>query len=114
MVSTLPLPRPYALRPVIVAENLEVLQGPAEGLVKLAQRLCWSDPDPDRAYDLSDTDDVAELYENVLFAARSVEDLAEYVNGGLLARIWPEMAPDRGVQRAWEAAHPMLALAPAA
>ena len=105
------VPRPRcALRPVVVAADLESLRGPADGLVTLPQRLFWSDPG--RVFDLSDADQAAEMYEAVFDAARSADDLAGYVNGGLLVRLWPELALAPRVRRAWEAAHPLLSRAP--
>lgn len=101
-----------ALRPVVVPDDLAALHGPAEGTVRLPQQLCWSLPDPE--FDLSDEDQALEMYETVFDAARSADDLAGYVNGRLLARLWPELDLAPRVRRAWEAAHPLLALAPAA
>lgn len=105
------MPR-YALRPVVVADDLTGLHGPDEGTVTLPQQLCWSRPDPE--FDLSDEDQALEMYETVFEAARSADDLAGYVNERLLARLWPELDLAPRVRRAWEAAHPLLALAPAA
>src|SRR6266480_481099 len=98
----------YALRPVIVAADLSELHGPASGPVELPQRLFWSGPG--RLFDLSDPDEALEMYESVFDAARSEADLTEYVNGELLARLWPELALAPRVRCAWEAAHPLLAL----
>ncbi|MBO0805167.1 MAG: hypothetical protein J2P25_19085 [Nocardiopsaceae bacterium] len=100
--------RRYALRPVVVAASLDGLRGPADGLVELPQRLFWSGPG--RAFDLADPDQALEMYEAVFNAARCEADLAEYVNGELLARLWPELELEPRVRRAWEAAHPLLAL----
>lgn len=102
-------PRRCALRPVVVAGDLAALSGPVGGLIELPQRLFWSGPG--RVFDLSDPDQALEMYEAVFDAARSEADLAEYVNGELLARLWPELALAPRVRRAWEAAHPALALA---
>lgn len=109
--AQVPQPR-CALRPVIVTADLESLRGPADGLVALPQRLCWSEPG--RVFDLSDSDQAAEMYEYVFEAARSADDFAGYVHSGLLTRLWPELDLAPRVRRAWEAAHPLLALAPAA
>ena len=98
----------YALRPVVVAADLAGLRGPASGPVELPQRLFWSGPG--RVFDLGDADQALEMYEAVFDAARSQADLAEYVNGELLARVWPDLALAPRVRRAWEAAHPLLAL----
>jgi hypothetical protein len=96
----------YALRPVVVAADLAELRGPASGLVELPQRLFWSGPG--RVFDLADPDQALEMYEAVFDAARSEADLAEFVNGELLARLWPELALAPRVRGAWEATHPRL------
>jgi hypothetical protein len=98
-----------ALRPVVVTESLADLRGPVGGLVELPQRLFWSGPG--RVFDLDDTDQALEMYEAVFDAARGAADLAEYVNGELLARLWSDLALAPRVRRAWESAHPLLALA---
>jgi hypothetical protein len=108
-VTTMTPTRPrYALRPVVVAADLAGLRGPASGPAELPQRLFWSGPG--RVFDLGDHDQALEMYEAVFDAARSEADLAEYVNGELLARLWPELALAPRVRRAWEEAHPLLAL----
>jgi hypothetical protein len=97
-----------ALRPVVVAGSLETLRGPVEGLIELPQRLFWSGAE--RVFDLSDSDRLLEMYEVVFDAARTEADLAEYINGETLARVWPDVALAPRVRRAWEAAHPDLLL----
>ncbi len=98
--------RTYALRPVVVPASLEALVGPVEGLIELPQRLFWSGSE--RVFDLSDPDRLLEMYEVVFDAARTEADLAEYVNGETLARVWPDVTLAPRVRRAWEAAHPHL------
>jgi hypothetical protein len=92
-----------ALRPVIVPASLESLHGPVAGLVELPQRLFWSGAD--RVFDLSDCDRLTEMYEAVFDAARTETDLGEYLNGEVLARLWPQLALAPRVRRAWEAVH---------
>jgi hypothetical protein len=96
----------YALRPVVVPGSLEVLRGPVEGLVELPQRLFWSGAN--RVFDLSDSDRQLEMYEVVFEAARTEADLAEYINGEVLARVWPDLGLPHLVRSAWESAHPEL------
>jgi hypothetical protein len=86
-----------------VAGSLETLRGPVEGLIELPQRLFWSGAE--RVFDLSDPDRLLEMYEVVFDAARTEADLAEYINGETLARVWPDVALAPRVRRAWEAAH---------
>lgn len=106
--ATIPRPR-CALRQVVVAADLAALGGPDGGMVELPQRLFWSGPG--RVFDLADPDQALEMYEAVFDGARSESDLASYINGELLARMWPELALAPRVRRAWEAEHPLLALA---
>lgn len=95
-----------ALRPVVVAASLGTLRGPVDGLIELPQRLFWSGAE--RVFDLSDSDRLLEMYEVVFDAARTETDLAEYLNGETLVRVWPDLALAPRVRRAWEAAHPDL------
>jgi hypothetical protein len=95
----------YALRPVVVATSLADLHGPVEGRIKLPQQLFWSGG-PE--FDLSDSDRLAEMYEAVLDAARTEADLAEYINGEMLVRVWPDLTLSPRVRRAWESVHPEL------
>jgi hypothetical protein len=97
----------YALRAVVVPASLADLHGPAAGLIELPQRLFWSDTD--HVFDLSDCDRLLEMYEAVFDAARTQADLADYLNGETLDRVWPRLALSPRVRRAWEAAHPELA-----
>jgi hypothetical protein len=94
-----------ALRPVVVAVSLAELRGPASGLVELPQRLFWSG---ERIFDLSDSEQLLSMYEAVFEAARTQADLAEYLNGETLARVWPQLGISSRARRAWEAAHPCL------
>jgi hypothetical protein len=96
----------YALRAVVVPASLADLHGPLAGLVELPQRLFWSGAE--RAFDLSDGDRLLEMYEAVLDAARSQADLAEYLNGETVTRLWPHLSLSPRVRRAWESAHPQL------
>ena len=96
----------YALRAVVVPADLADLRGPDSGQVELPQRLFWSGPG--RTFDIADADQVLEMYEAVFDAARSAADVGEYVNAGLLTRLWPELALSPRVRRAWETVHPRL------
>jgi len=112
MTGTLAMPRSgaprrsHALRPVIVAASLADLRGPTGGLVELPQRLFWSGAG--RVFDLADADRLLEMYEAVFDAARTEADLAEHLNGEILARVWPDLALAPRLRRAWEEVHPEL------
>jgi hypothetical protein len=95
-----------ALRHVVVPGSLEALHGPVEGLVELPQRLFWSGAE--RVFDLSDSDRLLEMYEVIFEAARSEDDLSEYINGETLARVWPDLTLSPRVRRTWEGVHPQL------
>jgi len=103
-------PRSYALRPVVVASSLGDLRGPTDGLVELPQRLFWSGAE--RVFDLSNPDRLLEMYEAVFDAVRTPADLAEHLNGEILPRVWSDLCLAPRVRRAWEEAHPELALVP--
>jgi hypothetical protein len=96
------------LRRVVVAENLAALHGPDSGVVELPQRLCRSGGQ--RVFDMSDTDQVLDMYESVLEDARTQADLAGYANGELLVRLWPQPFLPRRIRQAWEDVHPLLAV----
>jgi hypothetical protein len=100
-----------ALRPVVVPASLADLHGPADGRVEVSQRLFWSGPE--HVFDLSDSDRLAEMYEAVFEAARTEAELAEYINGETLARVWPELTIAPRIRRAWENVHPQLRVLPA-
>lgn len=90
----------------MVAASLADLHGPADGTIELPLRLFWSSAD--RSFDLGDPDMARCLYETVLREATRPDDLAVYLDGGMLVRIWPRLFLPRGVRRAWEDAHPVL------
>jgi hypothetical protein len=96
------------LRPVIVPPSLLDLHGPWTGVLELPQRLCWSLDAGQRRFDLGDLNRVASAYEYVLDAARTPADLADHLNGWLLAAAWDRIGMDRRKRAAWETAHPLL------
>lgn len=103
-------PRPRSTVPVVA--DLSDLQGPAHGPLELPLRLFWSAPD--RTFDLDDVDALRSMYEKVLRAAVSTEELSAYLNGGRLADVWADLFLPRDLRRAWEDQHPVLRRSPAA
>ena len=104
----------YESRPgrrAVVAADLAELRGPAEGMVKLPLWLYWSSPG--HAFDLADRDMRRWLYQTVLREAGRVEDLAAYLDGGMLIALWPDLYLPSGVRRAWEDQHAVLRAAAA-
>lgn len=71
----------------------------ALGRVHLPLRLNWSQPG--REFDLSDRQQRARVYEIVLREAAG-EDIRYYIDGALLADLWPELVLPPGVRRAWQ------------
>jgi transcriptional regulator with XRE-family HTH domain len=87
-------------RAVYVPESLPRL--PAEralGRVRLPLHLNWSQPA--REFDLSDRRQRARVYEIVLREG-SGEDISQYVDGTLLADLWPELVLPGPVRREWQ------------
>lgn len=109
MTSAMPSDRPsggaYALRGVVVATNLAELTGPLEGRHQLPLRLEASHRQP---FDFSDELARQRAYEVVLAEAAVVGDVAAWVNGAELERLWPDLYLPRAVRQAWEEAHPRL------
>ena len=93
-------------RPVVITGSLADLHGPAEGAIELPLRLFWSSPD--RTFDLGERHDAVAMYETVLGEARSHDDLATYLNAGLLRALWPVLHLRAETRKAWETAHPEL------
>lgn len=99
-------------RRALVAADLGGLRGPAGGMARLPLRLFWSLPD--HQFDLDDPDTRRWYYETVLREASRPGDLADFLDGATLARLWPDLYLPKGVRRAWEEQHPSLRAAVAA
>jgi hypothetical protein len=82
------------------------MAGQADGTVTLPHRLYWTRGG--RVFDLSSRDDALDMYEAVLDAAASPADVARWLNGKVLADLWPEIFLGRDKRAAWERAHPQL------
>jgi len=85
---------------VLVPSHLPRLD-PARALatVTLPLHLNWSGPD--RAFDLRDRRQRARVYEIVLREGTAT-DLLTYIDGVLLAELWPDLVLPRHVRIAWE------------
>ncbi|HEX8345695.1 MAG TPA: hypothetical protein VF657_13315 [Actinoplanes sp.] len=106
-------PRRYDSRPgrtTVVTATLDELRGPVGGTVELPNSLLWL---PDRAVDLDDTWTRGWVYALVLREARRRDDLRKWINGEVLAELWPALNLPRGVRTAWEDRHPVLRRHPA-
>jgi hypothetical protein len=91
---------------VVTAPSLAELHGPASGMIELPHRLLWQ---ADRHVDLDDPDLLRWAYQMVLREAVSVDELRTWLDGGTLARLWPDLYLPRWVRQAWEQSHPELA-----
>jgi len=87
-------------RAVLVPSHLPRLN-PVQALatVTLPLHLNWSNPG--RAFDLSDRRQRARVYEVVLREG-TPDDLLTYLDGVLLADLWPDLVLSRDIRAAWE------------
>jgi hypothetical protein len=77
-----------------------------DGTIELPSRLFWSAPD--HAFDLGLRYDALAAYECVLNEARTPADLAEFLNGCLLAELWGDLHLSAHIRQSWEDSHPAL------
>ena len=99
----------YLRRPVLVAVSLADLRAPVSGVVELPLHLFWSGRDSrDSQFSLDDPFRQRELYRTVLREARSPDDLAAFLNGGVLTALWGRLVLPKMVRKAWEDQHPVL------
>ena len=102
----------YMARPgraACVISDLDDLHGPAEGVVMLPLRLYWSGPQP--SYSLDDPWGRQRIYEIVLRESMTAEELAAHLRKDYLIEVWQRLFLPKGVRRAWEERHPVLAAA---
>jgi hypothetical protein len=93
-------------RPYAVAESLDLLHGPTTGTVRLPAHLDWSG----RAeYDLDAPGRVVDLYRAVLIEAATPQDLYEYLDAGMLGRLWALLWLPAHLRTTWEVKFPVLA-----
>jgi hypothetical protein len=104
----------YNRRPVLVASDLAMLQGPGGGTVSLPVSLQWSGDGTAAVFDLDDPRQRPALYATVLREAGEPGDLQTWLNAGLLVELWPRLVLPRSVRAAWEEQHPVLSEAGAA
>jgi hypothetical protein len=93
-------------RPYAVAESLDLLAGPASGTVRLPAHLDWSGH---AEYDLDAPGRIVDLYRAVLIEAASPQDLYEYLDAGMLRRLWALLWLPAQLRRTWEQKFPVLA-----
>lgn len=93
------------LKPYFTVDSLEVLQGPAHGVVELPVSVFWSGSP---RFDLNVDGARTEFYQSVL-SNGSAEHIARYLNRELLLEVWPTLPLDQRVVETWHAQHPHLA-----
>jgi hypothetical protein len=93
-------------RPYATVESLDDLHGATTGTVALDQRLDWSGRPQ---YDLNNPRRLSSMYETVLREATNPDDLARWLDGPTLVRLWPDLVIPPQVRSRWEARFPQLA-----
>jgi hypothetical protein len=93
-------------KPYLVTESLSDLRGPTEGTVTLPSHLDWSG---NSTYDLSKPARLASMYRTVLNEAASRADLSAWLDGQVLARVWPTLWLPAALRQQWESRFPELA-----
>jgi hypothetical protein len=96
----------YRRRPVLVAVSLADLRGPSSGVVELPLHLFWSGTDG--RFSLDNPSGRRQVYQIVLREARRPDDLATFLNGGMLTALWAGIFLPEVVRKAWEDQHPAL------
>jgi hypothetical protein len=93
-------------RRAIVVTDLSSLRGPADGTFELPLRLFWSSTD--RRFNIDSASTRRWLYQTVLREAARPSDLTDYLDPGILIKVWPDLRLPASVRRAWEELHPVL------
>ena len=96
--------RRYA-KPIVVADDLNLLRGRTTGVVTLPRHLDWSGG---ADYDLESPGRIVDLYRTVLIEATKPDDLYAFLDRAMLARLWPSIWLPPGLRRAWEERFPEL------
>lgn len=97
-------PRRYA-KPIVVPERLDLLRGPANGVIQLPRHLKWSGS---TEYDLALPGRIVDLYRTVINEAATPADLYAYLDRDILVKLWPSMWLPSAIRRAWESRFPEL------
>jgi len=92
-------------RPYTVADNLDDLNGPTSGVVRLPHHLNWSGSP---VYNLDNPDRLAEMYATVLREASTPDDIPAHLNRHVLVRLWPTLGIPKRVRQLWRERFPEL------
>lgn len=106
MADTRGTPGSRYRRSYAVADSLDLLHGPASGTVRLPTHLDWSG---EAEYDLDAPGRIVDLYRAVLIEAATPQDLYEYLDAGMLRRLWALLWLPAQLRRDWEQKFPVLA-----
>ncbi|HET6483572.1 MAG TPA: hypothetical protein VFG35_26515 [Actinoplanes sp.] len=98
-------------RHYVVPGRLVDLHGPDSGLATLDPSLDWSG---DSTYDLDDPGDLQVMYQTVLNQAATADDLARWLNGDTLRRVWPDLWLPARLRALWQSRFPELSAPPRA
>ena len=90
--------------PYEVAESLEKLQGPGEGVLKLPHHVYWG---PEADCDLGQLEGVYKAYQAILREGTRV-DHEQLLNAGLLVKVWSGLMLPVRVRDLWENKFPQL------
>ncbi|GAB7048520.1 hypothetical protein [Catenuloplanes indicus] len=96
--------RRYA-KPIVTADSLADLHGPAAGAIMLPPHLDWSGA-PE--YDLDDPARLVDYYRTVLIEATKPADLHDYLDRATLFRLWPTLWLSPEIRSTWEQRFPEL------
>ncbi len=97
--------RRYA-KPYVVAERLDLLGRPTNGVVVLPRHLDWSG---NASYDLDIPGRIVDLYRTVLIEATHTEDLYAHLDEATLRRLWSFLWLPPPLRAAWDLRFPELA-----
>lgn len=97
----------YALRPVVVAADLDSLRGPLHGRRQLPLHL---DSSARPHYDFGSPRDRLQAYQLILLEAADQADLKQWLHHHELVQLWRDLYLPRSVRRAWEREHAELAV----
>jgi hypothetical protein len=96
--------RRYA-KPIVVADDLNLLRGRTTGVVSLPRHLDWSGA---ADYDLESPGRIVDLYRTVLIEATKPDDLHAFLDQAVLTRLWASIWLPPDLRRAWEQRFPEL------
>lgn len=91
--------------PYEVAESLDALRGPGEGVLTLPHHVYWG---PQAECDLGQPEGVFKAYQAVLREGTRA-DQEQLLNAGLLVKVWGELMLPVRVRDLWESKFPQLA-----